>query len=178
MKLFLFTLWLSLVFQIHAIAQEAAVLLENAIEVKFELRDFEYLFLHETLIVKVHLKNITQDSIYILSNSCNGLERFFKCEDENTFILSRRCCTFNSPIVQTLLPKTSIEFELCLYLKDGIPQKEMNLGLEIVKIPKEKLPKHAYLYGLYEGQKDFENFVFWKKLEEYSFCIKIPLLRI
>jgi hypothetical protein len=178
MKLCLFTLLFSLLFHINGIAQEDTVLLENAIEVKFELSGTQQPSFQKYLVLKVHLKNTTEDSLHLLSNSCYGLGRFFKCKNENIFINSGISCSFSTPEIQKLLPKESIEFEMYLYLRNGVPQKGIDIGLEIVKISKEKLNESEDSLYLYDEDKHIEKFVFWKTVEDYSFRLNIPLLKI
>lgn len=172
----LIVLLLSLFLQTNGLAQRDSILLENSIQLKFETKHSENPFLRGALVLKVYLKNTTQNKIHILTNSCYGLERFFKIKNEDVILDSGIYCTIGYPEVQTFLPGEPIEFEVYLYFMDELPQEAIEIGLELVKIPEEAAEKNFSLY-FYE-KKEFEKFVFWKKIKGYSFSIKLPFLRI
>lgn len=172
----LIVLLLSLFLQTNGLAQKDSILLENSIQLKLEAKHSENPFLRGALVLKVYLKNTTQNKIHILTNSCYGLERFFKIKNEDVILDSGISCTISYPEVQTLLPGEPIEFEVYLYFMNELPEEEIEIGLELVEIPEEAAEKNLSLY-FYE-EKKFEKFVFWKKIKGYSFSIKLPFLRI
>lgn len=84
---------------------------------------------------------------------------------------------FNTLGVEALLPKASIEVQSYLYFENGIPEEAIDVGFELTIIPKKEAQEKDILLLLYE-KIAVEKFVFWKKIEGYSFCVNMPLLRI
>jgi hypothetical protein len=172
----LFILLLLFVFQTDVFAQKDPVLLENSIELRFEAKESEYPSLNKSLVLNVYLENTTEDTIYLLTMSCYGLKRFFCFKMEHIMNDPGISCTFNMLDVETLLPKASIEFQTYLYFENEIPKETIDVGFELTKIPKKEAQEKDILFLLYE-KIPLEKFVFWKKIEGYSFRINMPLLR-
>lgn len=173
----LLALLLSLLFQTNGLTQIDSIPLEKSIELKFEAKYAEYPFPKKSLIVKVYLKNITENKIYILANSCYRLEQFFQIKNKHLITTPGLSCTFSYPIVETLLPGEPLEFRTYLFSRNGMPQEVIDIGLELIKVPEKKVQESSPSLCLYD-EIDYEKFVFWKKIECYSFSIKIPFLRI
>lgn len=74
---------LILVFQTVLFAQKNPVLLENAIELRFEAKESEYTSPKKSLTLKVYLENTTEDTIYLLTMTCYGLKHFFRFKKEH-----------------------------------------------------------------------------------------------
>lgn len=174
-KLFLLIFYLSL--SIDGTAQIGKENLEDRIELELEIILSDKCLYKRHLSMKACLKNKTNTSIYILKNSCYELERFFKFQAKDVVIVSRIGCEFSYPTTQMLGPKESFQFEVDLWMLNGLPNKEFNIGLELIEVPEEHVAENM-LFLSDEKRDEFETFTFWKTVEEGSFRIDIPPLRL
>lgn len=114
---------------------------EEGIErIQFENFQFEYelaidsIFEYATL-AKCSLSNLGDDTLYYLTQSCNGLAQFCEVNESDFYIKNEIDCHVSWDVVEILAPKASYEFVLHLHPIDLLnTSKPKDLKLDLIAL--------------------------------------------